>query len=71
MTAWTLDLFSRQAIVAPDVLVAMRAGEFEFAHGVNGAWVVDCPDSYSIRSLSPITNFEPSFSAAADTGVAR
>jgi len=36
MTAWTLDLFSRQAIVAPDVLVAMRAGEFEFAHKPDG-----------------------------------
>ena len=36
MTAWTLDLFSRQAIVAPDVLVAMRAREFEFAHKPDG-----------------------------------
>jgi hypothetical protein len=33
LARWTLDLFSAEAIVALQVLFAMRAGKLEIAHG--------------------------------------
>jgi len=32
MAAWTLDFAAGKLLVALQVLLAMRAGEFEFAH---------------------------------------
>src|SRR5688572_6439685 len=40
VAARTLDLLAGELLVALDVLFAMRAGEFEFAHRLNG-WMVD------------------------------
>ena len=50
VAAGALDLSAGKFAVALDVLIAMRAGEFEFAHDSN---------AYSKTRIDPNTNEEP------------
>ena len=63
IAAGALDLPAAQLAVALEVLVTMRAGEFEFAHKVRWLWEKALPHQYSKTVQLPIKNAADSKSA--------